>query len=286
MFYSSVATLLYDYKTSTPECQIIFTSGDSSGTFPIQLSDKILQSHLALLFFSKCRCMVATRSNSRRQVHQSIQTAPFPAAPTPCLAAGFHVASFASILAPCALLRSVGGSVIDNRITLTRQRARTRPASRDEPSCDYTLVTRESWGDPLARVSLGGVERGASRARRAILYPRDDRPAVGYYGPVARSAGTDRSGRVARPPGGILSRPLACLSAPPFANLDHLFLTAAAILPPETLLHLSRGCDPRAAPRRVAPPGRGCAFTCGWTCASRCRARNRRTSYRRERASD
>lgn len=41
-----------------------FTSGDSSGTLPIQLSDKILQSHLALLFFSKCRCMVATRSAS------------------------------------------------------------------------------------------------------------------------------------------------------------------------------------------------------------------------------
>lgn len=97
--------------------------------------------------------------------------APFPAVPTPCLAVGFHVASSASILAPCTLLRFADGSVIDNRITLTRQRVRTRPAFRDEPSCDHPrdLKIRAILFRELC------VPRGwnARRAHRAIFCSRD-----------------------------------------------------------------------------------------------------------------
>lgn len=46
------------------------TSGDSSGTLPIQLSDKMLQSHLALLFFSKYKCIIAL---TVAKVYQAIE---------------------------------------------------------------------------------------------------------------------------------------------------------------------------------------------------------------------
>jgi len=139
---SSIATLSYNYATSTSDCQVIFTSGDSSGTFPIQLRDKILQSHLALLFFSKCRCMIATRSDSRRQVHQSIEPRHrFPQSrlrdsqpdSTLLLQRAFSVRDF--------FVPSADQSVIDNRITLTRQRIRTRPATNPHVT---TLMTRKS----------------------------------------------------------------------------------------------------------------------------------------------
>lgn len=108
--------------------------------------------------------MVATRSDSRRQVHQSIELAPFSVTPTTRFAAGFHVALSVSILAPCALPRSADRSVIDNRITLTRQRVCTRLSFSDELPHDHPCVF-ESF-------LFQGVEN-ASWLPRDLLFPCD-----------------------------------------------------------------------------------------------------------------
>ena len=50
------------------------TSGSSSGTFPIHVSDNIEQSLLAFSVLSKCKCMVLTHLHLRHEVQRNVPT--------------------------------------------------------------------------------------------------------------------------------------------------------------------------------------------------------------------
>jgi len=239
---SSIATLSYNCATSSSDCQVIFTSGDSSGTFPIQLRDKILQSHLALLFFSKCRCMIATRSDSRRQVHQSIEPRHrFPQSrlrdsqpdSTLLLQRAFsHRARFFSFRQ-----RIDAWSIIESRSHVNESARDQRPATNPHVT---TLMTRKS--ERGFHVSWG--------VKRASRSPRDLLPSWRRAAPDITPWSRGRNHRSEIPVGLGVSLSTAVRQLRSFVSYRGRHFAARDATPP---FRVRSPC--RAAPRCAAGPG-------------------------------
>lgn len=184
--------------------------------------------------------------------------------------------------------RCTSGSVIDNRITIHTS---ARPHATSVLSNKTLLFDLQhhrgfkSRDDLLAFIQRICVPRGESALAKDYSSPRRSLPGLMYHAPVMRINRAEFAHHLREKKPSILHHPCVAIHHP----RDHLFLIAAAILPPETLLHLVRVQSPcRATPRRAegCAPLREQEWTT-WT--SRYRVRNRPQThelFRRERASD
>lgn len=166
-------------------------------------------------------------------------------------------------LAPCALRRSAGGSVID-KSNHTSQVARTRPASDPATSPHVTtLVTRKS-GRSSCEGPASLVGEGGTRVARISTLATS--PSVGYHAPGRAQSGRKPSGYRAvaeRVPVGLgVSLSTAVRQPRSFVSYRGRHFAARDAAPP---FRVRTPCRRHAAPRRRA---RGCALTCGWTCVS------------------
>lgn len=157
----------------------------------------------------------------------------FRIAPRPDSTSPFSRASSSAVRAPSSP-RSVTDPVIDNRITqqLARQHARTRLACASA-AAKSLMVTLVILNPGSIHLLTEGMEERARRERDASI-SRDINP--GPKGIIVAAPPREERNHHYRRDHPWISRDSIYRRSP---TLDHLFLITTAILPPETLLHLS-----------------------------------------------